>query len=82
MKRITTLLLGLLIISLTPIMITDIVVYNEEIEVYDNEPTLIEIELPQGKDTKNIWIINLLQINHHLNINLFKKIVKYQIMDF
>lgn len=53
MKRIVILLLGLLIISLTPIMITDIVVYNEEIEVYDNEPTLIEIELPQGKDTKN-----------------------------
>ena len=30
MKRIVILLLGLLIISLTPIMITDIVVYNEE----------------------------------------------------
>lgn len=53
MKRIVILLLGLLIISLTPIMITDIVMYNEEIEVCDNEPTLIEIELPQGKDTKN-----------------------------
>lgn len=53
MRKIAISLLGLLIISLTPIMITDIVVYNEEIEVYDDEPTLVEIELPQGKDTKN-----------------------------
>lgn len=53
MKKIAISLLGLLIISLTPIMVTDIVVYNEEIEVYDDEPTLIEIELPQSKGTKN-----------------------------
>lgn len=53
MRKISISLLVLLMISLTPIMITDIVVHNEEIEVYDDEPALVEIELPQGKDTKN-----------------------------
>lgn len=53
MKRIIILLLGLLIISLTPITIDNINIYNEEIEVYDDEQVLTEIELPQGRSTKN-----------------------------